>query len=134
MPHPLVLESLKNSKLSKYILDDFSYDDVLAYTKVLITDYSSIAYDAFYRGSNIIFYWEEKEYCMEQYGGHLMLNDSNAFGEICYNQQELKSIIENEYKSGHKAENIAKYRKIVKFYDNRNTHRLIGFLKKDKII
>lgn len=134
MPHPLTLESLQNSELSRYILDEFIYDNVLKDTKVLITDYSSIAYDAFYRGSNIIFYWEEKDFCMEQYDGHLMLNDDNAFGAICYNENELAKIIEEEYKSKQKQEYISKYEKIVQFHDNKNTERLINLLKRDKII
>lgn len=134
MPHPLTLEALKNSKLSNYILDEFEYNEVLKETKVLITDYSSIAYDAFYRGSNVIFYWEEKELCMEQYGGHLMLNDQNAFGEVCYNTKELSKIIEKEYDNKQKEIFIKRYRKIVEFYDNKNTDRLIKLLKKDKIV
>lgn len=134
MPHPLTLESLQNSELSKYILEDFIYDDVLKDTKILITDYSSIAYDAFYRGSNIIFYWEEKDFCMEQYGGHLMLNEDNVFGEVCYNEGSLEEILEKEYKSEQKQEYIAKYEKIVEFHDSNNTKRLINLLKRDKII
>ncbi len=134
MPHPLTLESLQNSELSNYILDDFIYDNVLKDTKVLITDYSSIAYDSFYRGSNVIFYWEEKDFCMEQYEGHLMLNDDNAFGPICYNVNELPKIIEEEYNNKQKKEYISKYEKIVEFHDNKNTDRLINLLKQDKII
>ena len=47
---------------------DVKYDDILKHTKLLITDYSSIAYDAFYRGCNVIFYWEELQECLEAYG------------------------------------------------------------------
>ena len=63
--------------MKKYIKDNVSYDDILRDTAVLITDYSSIAYDAFYRGANVIFWWKEKDFCMEQYNGHLMLNEDN---------------------------------------------------------
>lgn len=134
MPHPLVLEGLKKSELSKYILKDFVYNEVLKNAKILITDYSSIAYDAFYRGSNVIFYWEEKDYCMEQYGGHLMLNEKNAFGPICYNSNELQKVVEEQYNIKQKEQYISKYRKIVEFNDNKNTGRLIEHLKKDGII
>lgn len=134
MPHPLTLESFKESKLSKYILDEFIYDDVLKNTKVLITDYSSIAYDAFYRGSNVIFYWEDKDFCMEQYGGHLMLNEKNAFGPICLNEEQLTSIIYEQYVNNQKAKYKKRYKKIVEFDDNKNTERLINLLKKDEVI
>ncbi len=134
MPHPLILEDFKKSKLSKYILDNFTYNEVLENTKLLITDYSSIAYDSFYRGGNIIFYWEEKDYCMDMYKGSLMLNDDNAFGEICYSNEKLKEIVERVYNSKQEQSFIENYRKIVEFHDNKNTERLIEFLKKDKII
>ena len=134
MPHPLTLESLRKSDLSKYILKNFTYNDVLKRTKVLITDYSSIAYDAFYRGSNVIFYWEEKDFCMEQYEGHLMLNEENVYGKVCYNNRELCKTIKSEYKNGQDSEYIEKYRKIVEFHDNKNTERLIELLKRDEIL
>lgn len=134
MPHPLMLDALRKSELAKYILDDFVYDEVLKATKVLITDYSSIAYDAFYRGSNVIFYWKEKDYCMEQYGGHLMLNEENVFGPICYNNQELNKIIHSQYINNQEEMYVNRYRKIVKFHDNNNTDRLVELLKKDRII
>lgn len=134
MPHPLILDALRNSSLSKYIKKNFVYDEVLRETKILITDYSSIAYDAFYRGSNVIFYWKEKDYCMEQYGGHLMLNNENVFGYTCYNKKELTKAINIEYVSKQDEKFINKYRKIVEFHDNKNTNRLIEQLKKDQII
>lgn len=134
MPHPLILNDLRQSELSKYILKEFVYNDVLKDTRVLITDYSSIAYDAFYRGSNVIFYWKEKDFCMEQYGGHLMLNEDNAFGTICYSDNQLKEIIREQYDNNQKDIYIEKYREIVQFNDNKNTERLISFLKRDKII
>ncbi len=138
LPHPLLLENIKesNSKISKYIPDDFIYDDILKDTRVLITDYSSIAYDSFYRGSNVIFNWEEKEECMTHYGENakLMLNQDNCFGDIVYNKEELSKVIEKNYNNQQETKYIKNYQKIVEFNDNKNTERLIACLKKDKII
>lgn len=134
MPHPLCLQSIRNSELSKYIPEKLEYNEILEDTNLLITDYSSIAYDAFYRGSNVIFYWEEKDYCMEQYKGHLMLNESNVFGSICNNTKELADTIRKIYNSSQNDIFIERYRQIVQFYDNNNTNRLIEKLKNDKII
>ncbi len=61
MPHPLIVEQVKRNKddvVWKHFADGRKYDDLLKETKLLITDYSSISFDAFYRGSNIIFDWE----------------------------------------------------------------------------
>ncbi len=103
---------------------------------MLITDYSSIAYDAFYRGARVIFYWEEKDFCMEQYGPttKLMLNDENVYGDVFYNCDGLSEAIENNYYNKQTKEYLKKYSKLVDFHDGKNTERLINFLKDDEII
>lgn len=138
LPHPLIINELK--RLPKAVTDtiatDVKYDDILKQARVLITDYSSIAYDAFYRGTRVIFYWEEKDDCMEQYGPttKLMLNEGNVFGDYFYSTEGLTASIERNYNNPQPKEYIEKYSKIVEFHDGRNTERLIGFLKKDGII
>ena len=134
LPHPLVINNIKNTPLNKYIIKNKSYDEILRKTDILITDYSSIAYDAFYRGANVIFWWKEKDFCMEQYNGNLMLNDNNAFGPVCYKKEKLTQNVNDLYKQKQKEEYIKKYRKIVEFHDNKNTERLVECLQKDKII
>lgn len=131
LPHPLVKDSLINTEISKYMIEECKYDEILKQTKVLITDYSSIAYDAFYRGSNVIFWWKEKEECMENYGGHLMLNETNVFGDVCFNKDELSNVIESNYDNIQTDKFIEKYQKIVEFKDGENTNRLIECLKRD---
>lgn len=137
LPHPLMAESFKkDKKFGKSVCLDVIYDDVLRNCDILITDYSSIAYDAFYRGANVIFCWEEKEKCMEYYGegSFLMLNETNAFGTICMNEEDLKKAIITWYGMKQTEENIKKYREIVKFHDGKNTERIIEKLKEDNII
>lgn len=105
-----------------------SYDVLLRNVALLITDYSSIAYDAFYRGANVIFYWEEKDQCMAEYGEptHLMLDDASAFGPVCYTADHLHEIINEFYMTKQSDEYLAKYQKIVSFHDGCNTKRLIA--------
>ena len=138
LPHPLMLKEIKNNKeYKKYIpKNEFTYDDILKECKLLITDYSSIAYDAYFRGSNVIFYWEEKEECMKQYGekAKLMLNEENAFADICYDKDQLSKVVEKNYYEKRNKENEKKYKKIVQFEDRKNTERLIDMLKKDGIL
>lgn len=67
MPHPLLARQAdidNEDEVWKYYVPEVKYDELLKRTKLLITDYSSISYDAFYRGSNVIFDWEEKDECM----------------------------------------------------------------------
>jgi len=131
LPHPLIIEIFKNTPLGKYIPDIISYDLILEDTALLITDYSSIAYSAFYRGANVIFVWNEKEECMEHYHGHLMLNEENVFGDYIYDYSKLKDIIQDNYLKEQKEEFKEKYSKIVEFHDNHNTQRLIDLLIND---
>ena len=134
LPHPLVLSKFKNIDLNKWIPDIKSYDKILEETDLLITDYSSIAYSAFYRGSNVIFCWDELEKCMKKYKSHLMLNSKNVFGDITYDSSNLGDLIRKNYKKPQKEMYVKRYREIVEFHDNKNTDRLIECLKKDNII
>ena len=128
------------SKLSDTVTDkivvDARYDDILKDTAVLITDYSSIAYDAFYRGARVVFYWEEKDYCMMQYGPstRLMLDEENVYGDFAYSTDGLTEIIERNYNNPQTQEQKEKYAQLVNFHDGKNTQRLIEFLKRDGII
>lgn len=138
LPHPLMNEAMKKSNniLNKYLVLNKTYDEILRECCLLITDYSSISYDAFYRGSNVIFYWEEKDKCLEKYGVNtkLMLTDKLAFGDVCYNELDLKNSIKKEYLAKQNQKYKNRYKKIVQFNDNKNSERIIENLKKDKII
>ncbi|MFR7590278.1 MAG: CDP-glycerol glycerophosphotransferase family protein [Longibaculum sp.] len=138
LPHPLFYKAAEGNdfELKKYMLFNVKYDEILRDTKVLITDYSSIAYDAFYRGSRVIFYWEEIDECLKNYGSNtkLMLNEKNIFGDICYNSQDLENILKENYEQQQKDEYVKKYNELVEFHDGKNTERLIQYLKTEKIL
>lgn len=134
LPHPLFMEAVKDSNFPNFIPQNKTYDELLREASLLITDYSSIAFDAFYRGSNVIFWWQDKEECMKNYGGFLMLNEKNAFGDIAYNTENLKKLIKKNYLKKQDQKYIKNFRKIVEFNDNQNTNRLIDMLVKDGIL
>ena len=138
LPHPLMAERFAGEKdgIGGHILLADSYDEVLRDCSLLITDYSSIAYDAFYRGANVIFCWEEKDECMQYYGeeAHLMLNEDNAFGPITTEENELNKAIEKYYGREQDEAHIKRYRGIVEFHDGRNTERIIECMKKDGLL
>lgn len=138
LPHPLVEKQMRNENnvLQEYIPPVIKYDDILKETKILITDYSSISYDAFYRGCNIIFCWQEKDECLKEYGENakLMLTEELAFGNVCYDYAELPGMVADAYVSDQKEEFLGNYKKIVNFHDGHNTDRLIEFMERDHII
>lgn len=113
-----------------------SIDELLRDARVLITDYSSVAYDAFYRGSNVIFYWEEKDACMDRYGAptHLMIDECTAPGFVCYSPTELASVIRKAYECPQSEEFRRRYQEIVSFHDGRNTERLVNALEDEGIL
>jgi len=134
LPHPLIRDELRETELGDRMWVDDSYDRALKEGALLITDYSSIAYDAFYRGANVVFWWKEKDECMRRYGGHLMLEEETAFGPVCYQTEALNAAVETYYGAEQPEEFVRRYREIVTFHDNRNTERLLGFLERDGLL
>ena len=137
LPHPLIAERFKDEHtLGNHFKVGVIYDEVMRNCNLLVTDYSSIAYDAFYRGANVVFDWSELDECMEHYGEetHLMLNDDNVFGRVCRNSEELAKAIEDSYEKPQDEEDVKRYRKIVEFHDGHNSDRIIDKLIEDKMI
>lgn len=140
LPHPLVQEQVEalppGDPVWKYYTPGRKYDEILREAQVLVTDYSSIAYDAFYRGTALVFCWRDKDDCMKEYGesAHLMLTEELAFGEVCTDGATLTEAIAKAYAEGQRKEYVENYRKIVEFSDGRNTERFIAMAKKDGIL
>ena len=145
LPHPLMAEKFRDiagsgnsadAEMCGRILVTGNYENVLRDTEVLITDYSSISYDAFYRGAKVIFYWAEKDECMTHYGEgtKLMLNTDNAFGPVAMTGGEITAAVKDNYGAEQKPEYLEKYRKIIEFHDGRNTERIIEHLIEDGVI
>lgn len=145
LPHPLMAERFADiaqsgaaedaEMCSKIIVPD-SYENVLRDTEVLITDYSSISYDAFYRGAKVVFYWAEKDECMTHYGEgtKLMLNLDNVFGPVAMNGEEITAAVKENYGAAQRKDYLDKYKKIIEFHDGKNTERIIEHLIKDGVI
>ncbi|HHW94865.1 MAG TPA: hypothetical protein GX736_02910 [Mogibacterium sp.] len=137
LPHPLMADEFAGEEaFGKHLVLGESYDKILRSCDLLITDYSSVSYDVFHRGANIIFYWAEKDECMEKYGEgtYLMLNNENVFGDICMDEEEIRKAIQANYKQKQPQKYVDRYNKIVEFRDGHNTDRIIDCLIKDGII
>ncbi len=139
LPHPLIEEQVLNDSddsVWKYYVPGRKYDEILRDAKLFISDYSSITYDAFYRGSNIVFYWKEKDQCMKEYGenARLMLTEDLAFGHVCYERDGLRESIQEAYNSEQKPEHLENFASIVEHRDGRNAERFIQMAEKDGIL
>ena len=128
IPHPLIMKVIGKSNLERYMPKELNYDELLKDTRLLITDYSSISYDAFYRGSNVIFFWKEREMCIEKTGLDFVLNEENTFADIAYDYETLRELISKNYNCPPNEENIRKFREIVEFNDGKNTERFLEYI------
>lgn len=151
LPHPLIKKNAVEAMgahgsaenraadahdVMRLMLPDYTHEEVLRMTDTLITDYSSISYDAFYRGANVIFDWEEKDETIAYYGksARLMLTDDLAFGEVTRTQDELRAAIKKTYGKPQDERFVERFRKIVTYHDGRNTERFIEMAKKDGLL
>ncbi len=113
-------------KMSEYMTidNDETISEIISRTKVLITDYSSVAFDAFYRGANVIFDWRHKEEIMTKLNTHIMYNRSMAFGDVIYDLDELITITNRNYNNMQSQINQDKYTFFNEHNDNLNTKRI----------
>ena len=125
----------ENMPKYKHIIEN-NPSEALKKSIVFITDYSSAIYDAIFRGAYPIFYWEEKEYLIENYKAIPPVNEENAPGPVASDTIELVHFVKEAIKRDYELEDIYKerYLKINKFNDRKNTQRIVQFLKDDQII
>ncbi|HLR62771.1 MAG TPA: CDP-glycerol glycerophosphotransferase family protein [Lentibacillus sp.] len=95
--------------------------DILLKTKVLISDYSSVSYLAFAGGSNIVFYWEDKEECETQYGSPNILQEEIAFGDIVYDFNQLNDTIQSNFNRNQLKSHVDQYAQLVECTNGNNT-------------
>lgn len=139
IPHPKAKAMLMQTDL-KDLLWDGKISEVLEETKLLITDYSSICYNAFYQGAGVIFYQPDLEKYEEE-NGKLIPNDDEYIGYRVLNNNDLEKvldkIIENKkikLSEARTKEQEKIYETINEFHDGKNTERVLKKLKEEKII
>lgn len=134
-----------HNKFSDYIYENMpeyrsiieaNPSEALKNSKIFITDYSSAIYDAIYRGAYPIFYWEEKDYLVENYKAIPPVNELNAPGPIAKNIDVLINLVNHALELDYKLEKnyMDKYLKINEFTDGNNTKRIVNELKKINIL
>ncbi len=124
--YPGQVRIIWHPKMSEYMMVDSeeSINDILSHTKLLITDYSSVAFDAFNRGANVLFDWRKKEEIMKRLDSSIMYNEEMAFGDVFLDLNNTEELIEKAYVNAQSQENIDKYRFFNEFNDNQNTQRI----------
>lgn len=113
---------------------------VLKITKLLVTDYSSVAYNSFYQGAGVIFYQQDiREY--EEICGKLIPSEEEYIGYRAFDLKEFEQIIEKTIVNGKIDLSAARteqhqknYREINAYSDGKNVERIFDELKKRKLI
>ena len=98
-PHIVLQKFLNNFKVTSdnVILASFEeYDvqDLLKKASILITDYSSVAFDLAYMKKKTIYYqFDVEKYRKEQYQDGYYSYEKDGFGPICYDFCSLKKVV-----------------------------------------
>jgi CDP-glycerol glycerophosphotransferase (TagB/SpsB family) len=106
---------------NKHLFYEGDIKEALINSKVLISDYSSVTYMAFTGGTNIIFYWEDKEICEQEYGAANILQEDIAFGDVVYNFSDLHGILSKNFTSEQQPEYIEAFSNLVECTHGNNT-------------
>lgn len=134
--HPKFTEFLNNlnPKYAKCVENDVG--KALAKSKLFITDYSSASYDAHYRGEYIIYYWEERDYLIDNYKAIPPINEDNCDGVPVFNTDELIKQVKIAINNNYIMDDLyqERYKKINEFHDGKNGDRLIKELMRLNII
>ena len=139
IPHPKVFKLLKNTKLKDRQWKK-PISEALKKTKLLITDYSSICYNAFYQGAGVIFYQSDLE-IYEEENGKLIPSDDEYIGKRIFDIDALEEIIKSSVKD--KKINLKElrtkeyednYKSINEFSDGKNIDRIYEKLVELKVV
>ncbi|GAB2570779.1 CDP-glycerol glycerophosphotransferase family protein [Gracilibacillus alcaliphilus] len=105
--------------------------EALLRSKVVITDYSSICYYAFAGGSNIIYFWGDKELAENEYGAPNILQMDNRFGDVVYQiDDSLHEAIIQNYTIEQPDPYTENYHQLVECTSGHNTENVYRAIKK----
>lgn len=118
------------NQIKSYIYEG-DIKDALIKSKVVITDYSSICFYAFGGGSNIIYFWGDKEYAEQEYGAPNILQDYNRFGDVVYDiNEKLDVFIKENYNQNQNQKYVNSYKNMIEHSDGNNTENVYNEIKK----
>lgn len=137
--HPRIHYLLETTSLKARMWDK-PISEVLKITKLMITDYSSVAYNSFYQGSAVLFYQEDIDQ-YEEICGKLIPSDSEYIGRRAFSLKEFEEIVQKTVVDGkinmkyaRTAEFEKNYHEINEFHDGKNIERICEKLKELKLI
>ncbi len=124
-PHPMVYNYIELFDTNDYIKVDenTTYQELFKSSDLLITDYSSVAFDFAYMEKPLIYYQYGNDYNFEE--GYFKYK-TMGFGEVTQTQDELNQIVEEYLKNDCKMKDEYKSRvdNFYKYKDKNNCERV----------
>lgn len=105
---------------------DYDVQDLLRQSSLLVTDYSSVAFDYAYMNKNVIYYqFDLKQYRDEQYSDGYYSYENDGFGPVCNDSESTKQYIKNFLNDQKSLEEYNKrIGKFFKYSDCKNCERI----------
>lgn len=124
------IKKLENSYV-KVADKNVDIQEYLKNNSLLITDYSSVAWDFSYMNKPVIFYQFDLEDYLKFRGSYIDLK-KDLFGEVVYEEDKLIDLIELYFKNNFKINNreFKRVHNYFKYIDNQNCERLYEEIKK----
>ena len=131
------LDNFKKAELSKNVIIlpiDADITEELMKAELLITDYSSVAYDFYYMNKPILFFQFDKEEYQQKVGSYVDL-DNGLFGQPVYTMNdcvnEIIEISKRSFQYDKKYEEINEKlrKKYLKYEDKENGERIYEIIK-----
>lgn len=129
--HPLMnpyMSRLEDTDVCEIWNSDTSYSEAFAKGSLLVTDYSSVAFDFAYLEKPILYYQFAKEEFFREhtYRAGYFIYERDGFGEVCYTEQSLVEQIIGYLENGMtlKAEYRERMRGAFLYHDRNNCERI----------
>lgn len=131
-PHPLVYNFIDLFDRNEYVEidEDTKYQDLFRKSDLMITDYSSVAFDFSYIKKPMIYYQYGDDYHFEE---GFFKYETMGFGEVIENEEDLIRIVEEYLKNDCKMKDKYKNRvdSFYKYSDKNNCRRVYDWIYKN---
>ena len=103
---------------------------------LMITDYSSVAFDFAYMRKPVIYYQFDKEVFEAEYGGSYFIHERDGFGPVVNKKEKCISKIADWLNGRLDMEDLYRERcvRTFPFYDRDNCKRVYGEVEKEGIL
>lgn len=133
--HPKLQEFIgtfhsEDSQIELYSFDSVPLNQLIMHCSMMITDYSSACWDAYYQGKPILFY----QFDLDQYNktnGSYIDMETELWGDRCAEQAELIQLIKKYAENGfqEKAEYAEMRKNYFAYIDHNNCKRTYEYIK-----